>query len=63
MVEEPAATPVASPMPLTVAVDMLDEVRVNYVVISRVVASEYVADSVSGGRSFPTNFLLPLEQE
>jgi len=42
MVEEPAATPVARPPLLTVAVGVLDEVQVTCEVISWVVESEYV---------------------
>jgi hypothetical protein len=47
MVEEPAATPVASPLLLTVAVDVLDEVQVTCEVISWVVESEYVPVAVN----------------
>ena len=46
MVEEPAATPVARPLLLTVAVDVLDELQVTCVVIFWVVESEYVPVAV-----------------
>ena len=47
MVEEPAATPVARPLLLTVAVDVLDEVQVTFVVIFWVEESEYVPVAVN----------------
>ena len=47
MVDEPAATPVARPPLLTVAVGVLDEVQVTCVVISWVVESEYVPVAVN----------------
>ena len=47
MVEEPAATPVASPLLLTVAVAVLEELQVTCEVISWVVESEYVPVAVS----------------
>jgi hypothetical protein len=47
MVAEPAATPVASPLLLTVAVGVLDEVQVTCAVISCVVESEYVPVAVN----------------
>ena len=47
MVEEPAATPVARPLLLTVAVGVLDEVHVTCVVIIWVVESEYVPVAVN----------------
>jgi hypothetical protein len=47
MVAEPAATPVARPLVLTVAVDVLDEVQVTFVVIFWVEESEYVPVAVN----------------
>ena len=47
MVAVPAATAVARPLLLTVATDVLDELQVTCVVISRVVPSEYVPEAAN----------------
>ena len=47
MVAVPAATPVARPLLLTVAADVVDEVQVTCVVIFWVVWSEYVPVAVN----------------
>jgi hypothetical protein len=47
MVEVPAATPVARPLPLSVATEGLDEVQLTCVVISWLVPSEYVPVAVN----------------
>jgi hypothetical protein len=47
MVEVPAATAVARPLPLTVATEGLDEVQLTCVVISWLVPSEYVPVAVN----------------
>ena len=47
MVAVPAATAVARPLLLTVATDVLDELQVTCVVISRLVPSEYVPEAVN----------------
>ena len=47
MVEEPAATPVARPLPLIVATVAFDELQVTCAVISRLVPSEYVPEAAN----------------
>jgi hypothetical protein len=47
MVAVPAATPVARPLPFTVATDVLGDLQATWVVISRVVPSEYVPEAAN----------------
>jgi hypothetical protein len=56
MVVLPDATAVASPLPLTVATDVLDEFQVTRVAITWVVPSEYVPEAVNCS-VFPTGTL------